>query len=77
MKGDVYLRRAIKLHGGSYDAFAKQVLGRSRVSVWRWLRKEKPIPDCVIDRLKTYVQTYRTLDEEVTPTTSTQEQMTK
>lgn len=76
MKGDIYLRRAIKLHGGSYDAFAKEVLGRSRVSVWRWLRKEKQIPDCVIDRLKTYVQTYRTLDAEPT-TTLTQEQTTE
>lgn len=74
LKGDLYLRRAIKLHGGSYDAFAKEVLGRSRVSVWRWLRKEKAIPECVIDRLKSYVQTHPQSKPQLQSSLTTQEQ---
>lgn len=48
------LRRAMKLHGGTIDDFAKQVLGRSRVSIWRWLRKAYPIPLAVRERLRVY-----------------------
>lgn len=45
----------MKRHGGTVDEFAKQVLGRSRISIWRWLRKSYPIPPAVIVRLKTYL----------------------
>ena len=48
------LKRAMKLHGGTIDDFAKQVLGRSRVSIWRWLRNAHPIPLAVRERLRTY-----------------------
>ena len=48
------LKRAMKLHGGTIDDFAKQVLGRSRVSIWRWLRKAHPIPLAVRERLRVY-----------------------
>ncbi len=52
--GHILLKRAMKLHGGTIDDFAKDVLGRSRVSVWRWLRKLTPIPQAVQQRLRTY-----------------------
>jgi hypothetical protein len=52
--GVTLLKRAMKLHGGTIDDFAKQVLGRSRVSIWRWLRKAHPIPLAVRERLRTY-----------------------
>lgn len=55
MKGTRLLRLAIKRHGGSYEAFAAEVLGRSRTSVWRWLRDKHPIPQAVIPRLKAYL----------------------
>lgn len=55
MKGKVHLQRAIRLHGGTLDAFAKEVLGRSRVSVWRWLNDSQEMPDVVVERLKAYV----------------------
>lgn len=57
MKGQGLLRDALKKHGGDKDAFAKDVLGRSRVSVWRWQKKKHPtpIPQAVIDRLRTYL----------------------
>lgn len=48
------LNRAIRLHGGTLDDFAREVLGRSRVSVWRWLRKAHPVPQAVRDRLRAY-----------------------
>lgn len=54
MKGIQHLRQAIKRHGGTYDAFATEVLGRSRTSVWRWLRGTHPIPNTVIARLRLY-----------------------
>jgi hypothetical protein len=44
----------MKLHGGTIDDFAKDVLGRSRVSIWRWLRVITPIPQAVQQRLRTY-----------------------
>lgn len=53
--GTILLKRAMKRHGGTVDEFAKQVLGRSRISIWRWLRKSYPIPPAVIVRLKTYL----------------------
>lgn len=52
--GHILLKRAMKLHGGTVDDFAKDVLGRSRVSIWRWLRKLTPIPQAVQQRLRTY-----------------------
>ena len=52
--GTILLKRAMKLRGGTVDDFARQVLGRSRVSIWRWLRKATPIPQAVRDRLKAY-----------------------
>ena len=44
----------MKVHGGTVDRFARDVLGRSRVSIWRWKRNH-PMPDAVIDRLKSYL----------------------
>lgn len=57
MLGQGLLRRAVKKHGGSYDDFARQVLGRSRVSIWRWLRGTHAMPSPVIDRLRQYLAT--------------------
>lgn len=54
--GTILLKRAMKRHGGTVDVFAQEVLGRSRVSIWRWLRKSYPIPPAVIVRLKAYLQ---------------------
>lgn len=54
MKGTGLLRRAMKVHGGTIDSFAREVLGRSRVSIWRWKRNH-PMPEAVIDRLKSYL----------------------
>ena len=53
--GTILLQRAMRKHGGTVDDFAKEVLGRSRVSIWRWLRKATPIPEAVRTRLKTYL----------------------
>lgn len=55
MKGAKLLARARQVHGGSIESFAKDVLGRSRVSVWRWEKKQQPIPETVIARLKAYL----------------------
>ena len=52
--GTILLKRAMRLHGGTIDDFAREVLGRSRVSIWRWLRKAHPMPKAVQDRLRTY-----------------------
>lgn len=52
--GVILLKRAMRLHGGTIDDFAREVLGRSRVSIWRWLKKAHPIPKAVQDRLRTY-----------------------
>lgn len=58
MKGQGLLRDALKKYGGDKDSFAKDVLGRSRVSVWRWQKKDDPtpIPEAVIARLRSYLQ---------------------
>jgi plasmid maintenance system antidote protein VapI len=60
--GTILLKRAMKLHGGTVDGFAREVLGRSRVSIWRWLRKATPIPQAVRDRLKAYCADMRERD---------------
>ena len=60
--GSILLQRAIKLHGGTIDSFAKEVLGRSRVSIWRWQRHLKPIPQAVQARLRTYCAEKRSRD---------------
>jgi len=60
--GSILLQRAIKLHGGTIDSFAKEVLGRSRVSIWRWQRHLKPIPQAVQDRLRAYCAEKRSRD---------------
>jgi len=57
MLGQGLLKKAIKKHGGGYDDFARQVLGRSRVSVWRWLKGTHSMPQAVIDRLRAYLST--------------------
>lgn len=54
--GSGTLRRAIKVYGGPVNRFAVDVLGRSRVSVWRWLNNREAIPLIVIHRLKMYLQ---------------------
>jgi hypothetical protein len=54
--GSGSLRRAIKMYGGPVNAFAADVLGRSRVSVWRWLNGRETIPLVVVHRLKVYLQ---------------------
>jgi hypothetical protein len=64
--GQTILRRAMRLHGGTTDEFAKEVLGRSRVSVWRWLRKDHPIPKAVQDRLRVYCLEMREPDPQPT-----------
>lgn len=53
--GTILLKRSLARHGGTMDDFAKEVLGRSRVSVWRWMRRTHPIPAAVIARLKAYL----------------------
>lgn len=54
--GSGTLRRAIKVYAGPVNRFAVDVLGRSRVSVWRWLNNREAIPLIVIHRLKMYLQ---------------------
>ena len=49
------LRRAIKVHGGTYEDFSQGVLGRSRVTVYRWLRGTHAIPAIVVERLRKYL----------------------
>jgi hypothetical protein len=56
LQGSVTLRRAIKAYGGPVNAFAADVLGRSRVSVWRWLNEREAIPLIVLHRLKVYLR---------------------
>lgn len=53
--GQRLLTRALKKYGGHQKTFAHDILGRSRVSVWRWLRGTHPLPQAVIDRLRTYL----------------------
>jgi hypothetical protein len=60
--GVILLKRAMKYHGGGVDEFAREVLGRSRVSIWRWLRKATPIPRAVQDRLRVYNEEHRDRD---------------
>lgn len=60
--GVILLKRAMKLHGGGVDVFAKEVLGRSRVSIWRWLRRATPIPMAVQERLRAYCAEMRERD---------------
>ena len=55
MKGIGLLRKAMQLHGGTDESFAKQVLGRARISIHRWKKGIKPIPEAVIARLKAYL----------------------
>lgn len=53
------LRRAILKHGGTRDDFARDVLGRSRSTVHRWLTKgEKgtPVPRSVVALLRAYLE---------------------
>jgi len=50
------LRRAIKLYDGPVQYFAADILGRSRVSVWRWLNGSQIIPAIVAHRLRVYLQ---------------------
>jgi hypothetical protein len=54
--GSKTLRTAIKVYGGPVNGFAADVLGRSRVSVWRWINERESIPLVVIHRLKMYLQ---------------------
>lgn len=55
-RGTILLTRALRRHGGTIDEFAKEVLGRSRVSIWRWQRRTHSIPEAVIARLKAYLK---------------------
>jgi hypothetical protein len=54
--GSGTLRRALKEYGGPVNHFAVDVLGRSRVSVWRWIQNREQIPGVVRHRLKRYLQ---------------------
>lgn len=64
--GTILLKRAMRMHGGTIDDFAREVLGRSRVSIWRWLRKAHPMPKAVQDRLRTYCLEMREPDPQPT-----------
>lgn len=55
-EGSATLRRALKQYGGPVNHFAADVLGRSRVSVWRWLNEREAIPAIVRHRLKVYLR---------------------
>jgi hypothetical protein len=51
------LRRAMARHGGTRDAFARDVLGRSRATVHRWLTgRTKAMPSGVVSRLRVYLK---------------------
>jgi hypothetical protein len=54
--GSATLRKAIKVYGGPVNGFAADVLGRSRVSVWRWINDRETIPLIVVHRLKMYLR---------------------
>ena len=55
VKGRALLSKAMRLHGGSDERFAKDVLGRARISIHRWKKGLKPIPEAVLARLRAYL----------------------
>ena len=58
-RGSLILRKALKRHGGSYEAFAHDILAKSRQTIWRWLDNRTPIPAPVITLLTRYLKENR------------------
>lgn len=58
-RGSGLLKQALAKHGGTKEAFAREVLGRRREVVHRWDTGERAIPSVVLERLRAYLKEAR------------------